>query len=113
MMGFKRLSLKKLKNGMTVRPPRGYLRNLTDYMMKFERMVALEALIAKTFATVSAIKAGYAQLQHAQSPYDVEGIQAADQLVVSDLKKLLELKQCFLKKQFDPSPDNAMILAKI
>ena len=52
-------------------------------------------------------------MQHAQSPYDAEGIQAADQLVVSNLKKLSELKQCFLKKQFDPSPENAMILAEI
>ena len=76
-------------------------------------MVALEALISKIFATVSAIKAGYAQLQHAQSPYDAEGIQAADQSVVSDLKKLSELKQCFLKKQFDHFPENAMILAEI
>lgn len=80
---------------------------------ELERMVALEALIAKIFATVSAIKAEYAQLQHAQSPYDAEGIQSADQLIVSDLKKLSELKQCFLKKQYDPSPERAMILAEI
>ncbi|XWS10858.1 hypothetical protein CRYUN_Cryun38cG0034000 [Craigia yunnanensis] len=80
---------------------------------EFETMVAIQALIAKIFATLSAIKAGYAQLQHAQSPYDAEGIQAADQLIVSDLKKLPELKQCFLKKQYDPSPENAMILAEI
>ncbi|XP_022717335.1 protein GRAVITROPIC IN THE LIGHT 1-like [Durio zibethinus] len=80
---------------------------------ELERKVALEVLIAKIFATVSAIKAGYAQLQHAQSPYDAEGIQAADQLIVSDLKKLSELKQCFLKKQYDPSPEHAIILAEI
>ncbi|XP_022735333.1 protein GRAVITROPIC IN THE LIGHT 1-like isoform X2 [Durio zibethinus] len=80
---------------------------------KLERMMALEALIARIFATVSAIKAGYAQLQHAQSPYDAAGIQAADQLIVSYLKKLSELKQCFLKKQYDPSPERAMILAEI
>ncbi|XVF04405.1 hypothetical protein REPUB_Repub05bG0079700 [Reevesia pubescens] len=80
---------------------------------ELERRVALEALIAKIFATVSAIKAKYAQLQHAQSPYDAEGIQAADQSIVFDLKKLSELKQCFLKKQYDPSPEHAMILAEI
>ncbi|TYI47544.1 hypothetical protein E1A91_D13G181400v1 [Gossypium mustelinum] len=80
---------------------------------ELERKVALEALIAKIFATVSAIKAGYAQLQHAQSPYDAAGIQAADQLIVTDLKKLSELKQCFLKKQYDPSPEHTMILADI
>ncbi|XVF18547.1 hypothetical protein REPUB_Repub11eG0031900 [Reevesia pubescens] len=80
---------------------------------ELERKVAVEALIAKIFATISAIKAGYAQLQYAQSPYDAEGIQAADQLIVSDLKKLSELKQCFLKKQYDPSPEHAMLLADI
>ncbi|XWS27376.1 hypothetical protein CRYUN_Cryun26dG0109800 [Craigia yunnanensis] len=80
---------------------------------ELERRVAFEALIAKLFATISTIKAGYAQLQHAQSPYDAEGIQAADQLIVSDLKKLSELKQCFLKKQYDPSPEHAMLLADI
>ncbi|MFQ6621041.1 hypothetical protein Gotur_002087 [Gossypium turneri] len=80
---------------------------------EFETKVALEALIAKIFATVSAIKAGYAQLQHAQSPYDAEGIQGADQLIVSDLKKLSELKQCFLKKQYDFSPEQGMALAEI
>ncbi|KAK8622624.1 hypothetical protein V6N13_117533 [Hibiscus sabdariffa] len=78
-----------------------------------ETKVALEAIVAKIFATVSAIKAGYAQLQHAQSPYDAEGIQRADQIIVSDLKKLSELKQCFLKKQYDFSPEQAMALAEI
>ncbi|KAL4272033.1 hypothetical protein GQ457_13G004610 [Hibiscus cannabinus] len=80
---------------------------------ELETKVALEALVAKIFATVSAIKAGYAQLQHAQSPYDAEGIQGADQLIVSDLKNLSELKQCFLKKQYDFSPEKAMALAEI
>ncbi|OMO92522.1 hypothetical protein COLO4_17505 [Corchorus olitorius] len=78
-----------------------------------EKRMALEALTAKIFATISAIKAGYAQLQHAQSPYDADGIQAADQLIVSELKKLSEFKQCFLKKQYDPSPEYSMLLAEI
>ncbi|XVE53088.1 hypothetical protein DITRI_Ditri02bG0176700 [Diplodiscus trichospermus] len=80
---------------------------------ELERKVASEVLVAKIFATVSAIKAGYAQLQHSQSPYDAEGIQAADRLIISYLKKLSELKQCFLKKQYDPSPERSMILAEI
>ncbi|KAE8681122.1 hypothetical protein F3Y22_tig00111342pilonHSYRG00183 [Hibiscus syriacus] len=78
-----------------------------------ERKLALEALVAKIFAAVSAINAGYAQLQYAQSPYDAEGIQEADGLIVSDLKKLSELKQCCLKKQYDFSPEQAMALAEI
>ncbi|KAG5022888.1 hypothetical protein JHK82_018789 [Glycine max] len=36
----------------------------------------------------------------------------ADQLLVSELKNLSELKQCCLKKQFDPSPKTAILEAK-
>ncbi|KAF3967346.1 hypothetical protein CMV_008651 [Castanea mollissima] len=77
--------------------------------------VALEALLATLFASVSSIKAAYAQLQHAQSPYDPYGIQSADQLVVSELKSLSELKHSYLKKQFNPSPspETAMVMAEI
>ncbi|KAL4619805.1 hypothetical protein ACB092_06G106900 [Castanea dentata] len=77
--------------------------------------VALEALLATLFASVSSIKAAYAQLQHAQSPYDPHGIQSADQLVVSELKSLSELKHSYLKKQFNPSPspETAMVMAEI
>ncbi|KAF3442390.1 hypothetical protein FNV43_RR16306 [Rhamnella rubrinervis] len=75
--------------------------------------VALEALIAKLFACVSTVKASYAQLQYCQSPYDADGIQAADQLVVTELKTLSELKRCYLKRQFMPNPETAMMLAEI
>jgi hypothetical protein len=80
---------------------------------ELENKVALEALLAKLFACVSSVKASYAQLQYAQSPYDADGIQAADQMVVSELMSLSELKQCYLKKQFDPSPETAMLSAEI
>ncbi|CAN8288114.1 unnamed protein product [Cochlearia groenlandica] len=80
---------------------------------EYERSLTLEALLAKLFATVSSIKAGYAQLQHSQSPYDAIGIQKADNLVVSELKTLSELKQCFLKKQADLNPERTMVLAEI
>ncbi|XP_019098779.1 PREDICTED: uncharacterized protein LOC109132130, partial [Camelina sativa] len=65
------------------------------------------------FATVSSIKAAYAQLQHCQSPYDSIGIQKSDNLVVAELKTLSELKQCFLKKQVDPNPERTLVLAEI
>ncbi|KAF8084027.1 hypothetical protein N665_0738s0016 [Sinapis alba] len=91
--------------------------NLSESFYKleeeYERRLALEALLAKLFATVSTIKAGYAQLQHSQSPYDAIGIQKADNLVVSELKTLSELKQCFLKKQMDPNPERTLVLAEI
>ncbi|XP_021895052.1 protein GRAVITROPIC IN THE LIGHT 1 [Carica papaya] len=80
---------------------------------EFERRVALEALLAKLFATVSSVKASYAQLQFAQSPYDPDKIQAADQSIVSELKALSELKRCFLKKQYDLSPKKTMLSAEI
>ncbi|KAL7249705.1 hypothetical protein ACSBR1_011813 [Camellia fascicularis] len=72
--------------------------------------VATEAFLAKLFASISAVKAAYAQLQFAQSPYDADGIQAADQMVVSELKNLSELKQYYLKKQFDEFPPEATLL---
>ncbi|XVF87998.1 hypothetical protein PTKIN_Ptkin19aG0013800 [Pterospermum kingtungense] len=80
---------------------------------ELETKLALEALIAKIFATISGIKVGYAQLQQSESPYDAAGIQATDQFIVSEFKKLSELKQCFWKKQYDPSPERAMVFADI
>jgi len=76
-----------------------------------ERM-ANEALLAKLFASISTVKGAYAELQYSQSPFDPDGIEAADQLLVSELKNLSELKQCFLKKQFDPSPETAILEAE-
>lgn len=80
---------------------------------EFQNRVQLQALLAKLFASISSVKAAYAQLQYAQSPYDAEGIQDADHSVVSELKVLSELKQGYLKKQFDPSPETTMLLAEI
>ncbi|KAK7272590.1 hypothetical protein RJT34_29289 [Clitoria ternatea] len=79
---------------------------------ELQERVAKEALLAKLFASVSTVKAAYAQLQHAQSPFDPDGIEAADLLLVSELKNLSELKQCYLKKQFDASPENAILAAE-
>ncbi|CAA2953451.1 protein GRAVITROPIC IN THE LIGHT 1-like [Olea europaea var. sylvestris] len=73
-----------------------------------------EAFLSKLFASLSTIKAAYAQLQFAQSPYDADGIQSADQIIVSELKNLSELKQCYLKNQLDDtSPEDTQILAEI
>lgn len=76
--------------------------------------VVKEAFLAKLFAGISAVKAAYAELQFAQSPYDADGIQSADQMLVLDLKNLSELKQCYLKKQLDTqSPEKTLVLAEI
>lgn len=75
---------------------------------------AMEAFIAKLFATISTVKAAYAELQMAQFPYDGEAIQTADQAVVDELKALSELKYNFLKKQIDSSPPHVtLMLAEI
>ncbi|OWM81437.1 protein GRAVITROPIC IN THE LIGHT 1-like [Punica granatum] len=74
---------------------------------------ALEALLAKIFASLSTVKANYAQLQFSQSPYDADGIQSADQLIVSELKNLSELKQCFVKNQLDMPPETTLLMAEI
>ncbi|XP_010248387.1 PREDICTED: IRK-interacting protein-like [Nelumbo nucifera] len=80
---------------------------------KLRKRAAMEAFLAKLFASVSSLKAAYAQLQIAQSPYDSNGIQTADEMVVSELMHLSELKQCYLKKQIDPSSQVTLLLAEI
>ncbi|KAF5780800.1 putative protein gravitropic in the light 1 [Helianthus annuus] len=77
----------------------------------------MDAFIAKLFATISSVKAAYAQLQVAQSPYNPEAIQHADQILVSELKRLSEYKQLFLKNHLDDddvnSPETTQLLAEI
>ncbi|TKY49196.1 IRK-interacting protein [Spatholobus suberectus] len=86
--------------------------NKDDDDEELQERVANEALLAKLFASISTVKAAYAQLQHAQSPFEPDGIEAADRLLVSELKNLSELKQCYLKKQCDPSPKTAILVAE-
>ncbi|XP_051136263.1 protein GRAVITROPIC IN THE LIGHT 1-like isoform X2 [Andrographis paniculata] len=76
-----------------------------------------EAFLAKLFASISTVKAAYAQLQFSQSPYDGEGIQIADEAIVSELKSLSELKQAYLKNNLlddkTPPPGTALLLSEI
>lgn len=86
----------------------------SDENDEFRNRAEMDAFIAKVFATISSVKAAYAQLQYAQSPYDAEGIQSADQIMVSELKSLSEFKQSFLKKHLDDeSPETTHLLAEI
>ncbi|KAL7583939.1 hypothetical protein Lser_V15G45437 [Lactuca serriola] len=81
---------------------------------KLREKATMAAFISKLFATISSIKSAYAQLQYAQFPYDAEGIQSADQIVVADLKTLSELKQSFLKKHLDDStPEMTLLFSEI
>ncbi|KAL5061661.1 hypothetical protein RYX36_023398 [Vicia faba] len=81
---------------------------------ELKKKLAVEALVSRVFASISTIKASYAQVQYAQSPYDPDGIQDADKVLVLELKTLSELKQCWFKKQFhfDPSPEGAIVAAE-
>lgn len=81
---------------------------------KVRERAVMDAFVAKLFAAISSVKAAYAQLQYAQFPYDGEGIQSADQIVVSELKNLSELKQAFLKKHLDDSsPETTQLVAEV
>ncbi|GFZ05083.1 hypothetical protein Acr_17g0006550 [Actinidia rufa] len=81
---------------------------------KLQHTKAVEAFLSKLFASISTVKAAYAQLQFSQSPYDADGIQAADEMVVSELKNLSELKQSYVKKQLDESsPAKTQLLAEL
>ncbi|XVE51503.1 hypothetical protein DITRI_Ditri02bG0047200 [Diplodiscus trichospermus] len=80
---------------------------------KLKQKAVLEALVAKVCASVTSIKAAYAELQMAQDPYKSDAIQAADQAVVEELRALSELKHKFLKKELDLSPQVTLMLAEI
>lgn len=78
-----------------------------------KQKAVLEALLAKVFASVTSIKAAYAELQLAQHPYNSDAIQASDQAVVEELRALSEVKRKFLKKELDLSPQVTLMLAEI
>ncbi|XP_075476368.1 protein GRAVITROPIC IN THE LIGHT 1-like [Primulina tabacum] len=79
-----------------------------------QKRAVKEAFLAKLFASLSSFKAAYAQLQFSQFPYDVEGIQSADQIIVLELKNLSELKQLYLKKQLqETSLGTSLLLSEI
>ncbi|KAJ0932716.1 putative protein gravitropic in the light 1 [Helianthus annuus] len=81
---------------------------------KLQKRAVMDAFIAKLFAAISSVKAAYAELQYFQLPYDPDGIQSADQTLVSELKSLSELKQSFLKKHLDDfSPETTKLSAEV
>ncbi|XVF22734.1 hypothetical protein REPUB_Repub12eG0196300 [Reevesia pubescens] len=77
---------------------------------------AVEALISKIFTNISSLKSAYIQLQTAHTPYDPEKIQAADVLVISELKNLSELKHFYRENNPKPvyvSPQDSRLAAEI
>ncbi|XP_035841428.1 protein GRAVITROPIC IN THE LIGHT 1 [Helianthus annuus] len=98
----------KFKNTETD-PLRHFNKHLADDPVHRNR-AAMEAFVAKLFATISSLKAAYAELQAAQFPYNGEAVQCADQGVVDELKRISEMKRMFLKKQVDVSQAHVTLL---
>ncbi|XP_047955794.1 protein GRAVITROPIC IN THE LIGHT 1-like [Salvia hispanica] len=89
-------------------------RDRDEEELRHDGRMVQEAFLSKLFASVSAVKAAYAEMQFAQSPPDADGIQAADEMVISELKRLSELKQAYLKKQLnEASPGTTLLLSEI
>ncbi|KAH9733130.1 DUF641 domain-containing protein [Citrus sinensis] len=77
---------------------------------------ALEALVSKIFSNISSLKSAYIELQAAHTPYDPDKIQAADKLVISELKNLSELKHFYRENNPKPaciSPQDSRLAAEI
>ncbi|KAK9056907.1 hypothetical protein SSX86_024272 [Deinandra increscens subsp. villosa] len=109
------LHIQKTKSNPKVKPDKP-IPAVESFDHQDENSATMDAFVARVFATVSSVKATYAQLQVAQSPYHPEGIQSADQIMVSELKRLSEFKRLFLKKHLDDDinpPETAMLLAEI
>ncbi|KAF5186538.1 Irk-interacting protein [Thalictrum thalictroides] len=75
-----------------------------------------EALVSKIFTNISSLKSAYILLQAAHTPYDPDKIEAADKLVISELKNLSELKHSYREKNPKPvsdSPQDSRLVAEI
>ncbi|XP_047308372.1 protein GRAVITROPIC IN THE LIGHT 1-like [Impatiens glandulifera] len=85
-----------------------------DEAIERNRATMAEAFITELFATVSALKAAYAEFQLAQFPYNQNSIQSADELVVQQFQTVSDMKQSFLTKQIEyTNPQFTLIKAEI
>ncbi|WOK93845.1 hypothetical protein Cni_G02546 [Canna indica] len=75
-----------------------------EQKLSLEEIEVLKSLLANLFASISAVKAAYAQLQMAQSPYNPDSIQSSDLTIVSELMRVSQLKQAYLKSHSIPIP---------
>lgn len=107
------VSHNKFKEDSSIHGGKSQIFERNEEDVKARNRAVMEALVAKLFASVTSIKAAYAELQMAQSPYNGDAIQAADQAVVDELKVISELKRSFLKKELDLSPQVTLMLSEI
>lgn len=68
-----------------------------EYENLLQRLDAMEALFQEVFDTASTLKNAYIRLQTAHTPYDPEKLESADRAVVTELRKMSELKQSYTK----------------
>jgi hypothetical protein len=81
-----------------------------------QNLEPVETLISRIFTNISSLKSAYIQLQAAHTPYDPDKIQAADKLVISELKNLSELKHIYRENNPKPvcvSPQDSRLAAEI
>eukprot|EP00250_Pteridium_aquilinum_P017107 c23455_g1_i1 orf=458-2056(-) len=71
---------------------------LPDPSLLAVKVQVLETLVTNIFATLSSLKSSYAQLQSAHSPYDQIRHEVADKAVVSDIRRLSELKLSYMER---------------
>ncbi|KAI3717207.1 hypothetical protein L1987_68675 [Smallanthus sonchifolius] len=113
---FKKPTKPPSNNGFCLNLPKDkhFIKQLADEA-ELRNRAAMEAFVAKLFASISSLKAAYAEVQVAQFPYDGEGVKCADQAVVDELKAISELKRSFVKKQIDVSspPHVTLLLSDI
>ncbi|KAL2931010.1 Protein GRAVITROPIC IN THE LIGHT 1 [Bienertia sinuspersici] len=111
------ISLKDFKSEPKLTRTKSQKSNSGDHLQQEQiskNKAAKEALLAKLFASLSSIKAAYAELQSAQFPYNNDAIQSADEALVSELTVLSELKQKYFNKSLDlPPPHVTQLLAEI
>lgn len=74
------------------------LATLPDPSLMAVRVQVLETLVMNIFATLSSLKSSYAQLQSAHSPYDVIKHEVADKAVISEIRRLSDLKHSYLER---------------
>ncbi|KAJ7535491.1 hypothetical protein O6H91_12G036200 [Diphasiastrum complanatum] len=77
--------------------PEGYA--IDEQEGVFRKVQQLESCMSDIFATISSLKQAYVQLQAAHSPYDADKIRLFDRAIISEMKKLSDLKRTFYEKQ--------------
>ncbi|KAF5181462.1 Gravitropic in the light [Thalictrum thalictroides] len=86
------------------------------YPEPIQEYAVSDLLMLKLFDTISTLKLAYIQLQQAHFPYNPDNIQVADDLIVSELKTLFDIKKSYksvTKLKSDSSLSGPLLLELI